>query len=441
MIWAPFEKSPNCASHNVSVWGIGDAVAVVESEHAEFAERAVVDTELRLILRHVLQRDVTLAVFEIVERKMALTECAAPGILAAQAHRDSLKNEASECDGFGEGPVDRSIFSEGFAALLHESVELGMNVKRGRQECDTVNHLLQHVARDCGGRDLARGRNGGIEHPRSGGLVGIKSGVQAIGNPLPAGFHFSGSQNLCSGKLLAVQHSGRRMLFDFPIHDRLRVSRIVAFVVAVAAVADHVDDHIALELLAVIEGQAKHAQGGFGIVAIHVKNRRLNHARNVRCIGGGSGIFRQGGKADLVVDYEVQRATGAIAFELRQVQGLRNDALTRERGVAVDEERNHAPALLVGETLLLGTHHALDDRIDRFQVAWVGGERDHNLVGRTAPCELHCAPRWYLTSPEPWAEAGSILPSNSEKIWPRGLQMTLARTFRRPRCAMPMTIS
>ena len=72
-------------------------------------------------------------------------------ILAAQAHRDSLKNEASECDGFGEGPVDRSIFSEGFAALLHESVELGMNVKRGRQECDTVNHLLQ-ISRDCGGR-------------------------------------------------------------------------------------------------------------------------------------------------------------------------------------------------------------------------------------------------------------------------------------------------
>ena len=61
------------------------------------------------------------------------------------------------------------------------------------------------------------------------------------------------------------------MLFDFPVHDRLRVSRIVAFVVAVAAVADHVDDDIALELLAVIEGEAKHAQGCFGIVAIHVK--------------------------------------------------------------------------------------------------------------------------------------------------------------------------
>ncbi len=27
------------------------------------------------------------------------------------------------------------------------------------------------------------------------------------------------------------------------------------------------------------------------------------------------------------------------------------------------------------------------------------------------------APRWYFTSPEPWTVRGSMLPSNSRKIW------------------------
>src|SRR6201999_678453 len=121
--------------------GIGHAVAVVESEHAEFAERTVIDVEPGLIFRHMLQRNVTPAVFEIVERQMSLAECAAPGILPAETHGDSFENEASESDGFGESPVDRSVFGESFAALLHESVELGMDVERGRQESDAIDDL------------------------------------------------------------------------------------------------------------------------------------------------------------------------------------------------------------------------------------------------------------------------------------------------------------
>ena len=51
------------------------------------------------------------------------------------------------------------------------------------------------------------------------------------------------------------------------------------------------------------------------------------------------------------------------------------------------------------------------------------------------------APRWYLTSPEPCTVRGSMLPSNSRKIWPYDLPTMLASTFSRPRCAMPITTS
>ena len=51
------------------------------------------------------------------------------------------------------------------------------------------------------------------------------------------------------------------------------------------------------------------------------------------------------------------------------------------------------------------------------------------------------APRWYFTSPEPWTVRGSMLPSNSRKIWEYFLPTMLASTFSRPRWAMPMVTS
>ena len=50
--------------------------------------------------------------------------------------------------------------------------------------------------------------------------------------------------------------------------------------------------------------------------------------------------LRTGREADLIVDDDVNRAAGAVAGELREVQRLRDDALSGERGVAV----NAAPA-------------------------------------------------------------------------------------------------
>ena len=51
------------------------------------------------------------------------------------------------------------------------------------------------------------------------------------------------------------------------------------------------------------------------------------------------------------------------------------------------------------------------------------------------------APRWYFTSPEPWTVRGSMLPSNSRKIWEYFLPTMLASTLSRPRWAMPIVTS
>ena len=53
----------------------------------------------------------------------------------------------------------------------------------------------------------------------------------------------------------------------------------------------------------------------------------------------------QRGEADLVVDDEVDRAAGGVAVELREVQRLGDHALSGERRVAVDQDRDDALAL------------------------------------------------------------------------------------------------
>ncbi len=73
---------------------------------------------------------------------------------------------------------------------------------------------------------------------------------------------------------------------------------------------------------------------------------------------------------------------------------------------------------------------------------WLGlGATETARVSPVCALCVPVAPRWYFTSPEPWMDSGSTLPSNSEKIWASGLPTVLASTFRRPRWAMPITAS
>ena len=54
-------------------------------------------------------------------------------------------------------------------------------------------------------------------------------------------------------QLLAVNFADEGMLFDRGVHQRLREARLVALVVAEAAVAPHVDDDVAIEALAELD--------------------------------------------------------------------------------------------------------------------------------------------------------------------------------------------
>ncbi len=108
-----------------------------------------------------------------------------------------------------------------------------------------------------------------------------------------------------------------------------------------------------------------------------MEDGRLHELRDVGGVAGGARFSRQRREADLVVDHDVDRAAGAIALELRQVEGLRHQALAGKRRVAVDQQRHHlAAALRVAAPPLLGARAALHHGVHRLEVAGVGGEGD-----------------------------------------------------------------
>ena len=144
------------------------------------------------------------------------------------------------------------------------------------------------------------------------------------------------------------------------------------------AVAKHVDDHVLAELLAVFGGHSGGKGHGFGIVAVDVKNRRLDHQGCVGRIGAGAAVTGAGGEADLIIDDEMDRAAGPVSLDPHQVETFGHHALSGECRVAVDQQRQNVAASLRRVPTqgmgLFGAGLAEHNRVDDFQVAGICGQ-------------------------------------------------------------------
>jgi hypothetical protein len=189
----------------------------------------------------------------------------------------------------------------------------------------------------------------------------------------------------------------RPVAADLLVHQRLGEHRLVRFVVAVPAVAEHVDDDVALEALAELGGDARAVHHRLRVVAVHVQDRRLHDLGHLGAIGSRARVCRQRGEADLVVDHEVNGAADAIAAEVGEIERLRHQALACEGGVAVHEDRHDLAAVGVAPLVLLGARLAQYHRIHSFQMRGIGRQREMDdvaveiAIGRGAEMVLHVA--------------------------------------------------
>ena len=109
---------------------------------------------------------------------------------------------------------------------------------------------------------------------------GCRPGGSAAWPPRGCASASSALTRPCAASVFGVELGHRRVVPDRLVHQRLGVARLVALVVAVAAEADQVDDHVALEPLPVLGGQPHRVDAGLRVVAVHVEDGDVEHLRH-----------------------------------------------------------------------------------------------------------------------------------------------------------------
>jgi hypothetical protein len=194
---------------------------------------------------------------------------------------------------------------------------------------------------------------------------------------LAGGDHALGLQLAC------VQLARARPRADDLVHQRLGRGRLVGLVVAVAAVADQVDDHVALEGLAIVQRDLGAEQHRLRIVAVDVEHRRRDDLGDIRAVARGARVFRVvGGEAHLVVDHDVDGAADRVIARLRHLEQLHHHALAGEGRVAVDQDRHHLGARGVLAARLARAHRTGDYRVDDLQVRGIEAQRQVHRAAR-----------------------------------------------------------
>ena len=134
-------------------------------------------------------------------------------------------------------------------------------------------------------------------------------------------------------------------------------------------IADEIDHDVLAKLHPVIDRDLRDEQHFFRIVAVHVEDRRLHHARDFGAVFGRSRIVLPArGEADLVVDDQMNRAAGFEATRLRHLERLHHHALPGESGVAMDDDRHDEIAGVVEAPILTGANRAFGDRSDDLEM-------------------------------------------------------------------------
>ena len=80
---------------------------------------------------------------------------------------------------------------------------------------------------------------------------------------------------------LHIQLANIATLSNCLVHKRLCVTWIVTFVVSVAAITNHVNHNVFMELLSIVKCQTRNAHACFWVVAVHVENWSLHSFCNI----------------------------------------------------------------------------------------------------------------------------------------------------------------
>ena len=362
------------------------------------------------------------AVGVVDQHGVALAERAPPVSWPAKPDVGALEQQRPERQRLGRRPVDLALVADHLVAGGELLGQLGVDVEVVGPAAERVVDAVERGPVDAGlDRRQARRWAAAARRPQVGRRCRLAGLVQRLLQLLLE--VVERLLGLVEGELapldqrLGEQLAHRAPLVDLGVHQRLGVAGVVALVVAVAPVADQVDDHVLVEPLPVGVGQPGHPHAGLGVVAVDVEDRRLDDLGHVGRVEARPGGLGRGGEPDLVVDHDVDGAADPVALDVAHVERLGHHALAGEGGVAVHEDGQHRVGLGVVDLVLVGPHHALDHRVDGLEVAGVGGQLDLDAVAGPA-LELADLAEVVLHVARALRPAvGSSVPSNSLNTW------------------------
>lgn len=143
------------------------------------------------------------------------------------------------------------------------------------------------------------------------------------------------------------------------------------FVMAISSVPDDIHEDVALELLAVFNGQADGLVHEFGLVGVHVDDGSHAGFGYVGAVETGSGFSGGCGETDLVVSNHVDHTRDLVAVELLHLEGLVADALASQCCITVNQHPESLLALFVLEIVSNCANISHKNTINRLQVRWI----------------------------------------------------------------------
>ena len=108
---------------------------------------------------------------------------------------------------------------------------------------------------------------------------------------------------------------------------------------------------------------------------------RLHHLGDICAVLCGARIIlTAGGKAHLIIDHNMNGATGFIGAGLGQLKSLHHHTLTSEGGIAVHQNRHNLLTSWIIATILTGAARANYHRAGNLQVRRVKAQRHMHLT-------------------------------------------------------------
>src|SRR5438132_12922306 len=97
-----------------------ERVAVIETEHGSFGKLTVVNTNARLLLREMHERNIRFTCFSVVQHGMPAAEGPPGTVLTRQSDRDSFQKERPERERLGVMPFIRAASLKYFALMIED---------------------------------------------------------------------------------------------------------------------------------------------------------------------------------------------------------------------------------------------------------------------------------------------------------------------------------